>query len=383
MPLPSELPSIAFAMRYPDDVGLVWASLARGPGTAMRELAEVAGALVCFPVLTDRPAFQTPWATRLPCNWYDTQTPTSREQIQALVREHHIKVVFYWSCPSDSVDIRFLHGLGLRTINCEVDSYPPNSQQPLIKWLAKRLLRGWLAIGIHDRYVANAHHQRRFLLEFAALPAHRVETVVDGVDLERFTPEPRPEPAELDLPVSEYYVISVSQARPEKRVDVLVDTAIELFSLRPELSLTFVHVGGGQCLEEWKKRAAPLGDRYRFTGSKSDVVPYLRLATIFVHAAERESFGYVVAEAMACGKPIIAARIPGPSELMEEGVTGILVVPGDASGMARQILGLLDDPPRRERMGLAGRERAQRHYNSRRQAVELAAILKKELHNAR
>ncbi len=252
--------------------------------------------------------------------------------------------------------------------------------------MAETLFRefcGWLAIGIHDRYVANAHHQRRFLLEFAALPAHRVETVVDGVDMERFFPEPRPEAAGLGLPATEYYVISVSQARPEKRIDVLIDAAIELFSLRPELSLTFVHVGGGQCLEDWKKRALPLGDRYRFTGTKSDVVPYLRLATIFAHAAERESFGYVVAEAMACCKPTIAARSPGPSEIIEEGVTGFLVDPGDAGGMARQILMLLDDPPQRERMGLAGRERAQRLYNSRRQAVELAAIYKKELHDAR
>ncbi len=134
MPSPSELPSIAFAMRYPDDVGLVWASMARVHGAAIRELEEMARALVCFPVLTDRPAFQTAWATRLTCNWYDTETPTSRERIQALVREHRIKVVLYWGCPGNTVDIRFLHGLGLRTINCEVDSYPYHQQrkQPLI-----------------------------------------------------------------------------------------------------------------------------------------------------------------------------------------------------------------------------------------------------------
>jgi glycosyltransferase involved in cell wall biosynthesis len=210
-----------------------------------------------------------------------------------------------------------------------------------------------------------------------------VETVVNGVDLERFTPDPRPDPTILGLPVTDHYIVSVSQARAEKRIDVLIDAASELFRHRPELSLTFVHVGGGQCLNEWKARAASLGlgDRYQFPGTRLDVVPYFRLATIFAHAAERESFGFVVAEAMACGKPVIAARSPGPSEIIDPGVTGILVEPGDVPGMARELLSLVEDPLRRERMGAAGRERCMGLYDGRRPAVELARVIRGQLPN--
>lgn len=373
------LPGIAFAMRYPDDIGLVWASMARVHGDAVGELKSEVRALVCFPALTDRPAFQTPWAKRAQCDWYNTGSAENRERIRQIVGEERLQVVLYWGCPANTVDLRFLRSLGLRTINCEVDSYPATYQQSLLKWLAKRFLRGWLGIAVHDQYIANARHQRRFLLDFAGLPPNRVETVVDGVDLLRFTPEPRPEPEDLGLPHTENYVISISQARPEKRLDVLIDAAIELFRLGPELSLTFVHVGGGQCLEEWKIRAAMLGDRFIFVGTKTDVVPYLRLATIFAHSAERESFGFVVAEAMACCKPVIAARSPGPAEIIEDGVTGLIVEPGDVRGMAREIRALLDEPSRGEKMGKSGRERTDRFYNCRRQAIELARVIRGQL----
>jgi glycosyltransferase involved in cell wall biosynthesis len=129
-------------------------------------------------------------------------------------------------------------------------------------------------------------------------------------------------------------------------------------------------------------RASQLGERYQFPGTQAEVAPYLRLATIFAHAAERESFGYVVAEAMACGKPVVATRSPGPAEIIDPGVTGIIVEPGDFRALAREISALLDDPSRRQSMGTAGRERVARLYNSQRQAVELAKIIRAELQEA-
>jgi glycosyltransferase involved in cell wall biosynthesis len=371
-------------MRYPDDVGLVWASMSLIHAGVMIELAGAARAVVCFPILTEHPAFPTPWATRLACDWYDTKSPASRDRIRTVVDENHIKVVLYVGCPGNAVNLRFLRSLGLRTINWEVDSYPTHRNQPWVKWAAKQVLRRWLGSGIHNMYVANAHHQRRFLLDFARLPSQCVETVVNGVDLTRFTPDPRPDPLALDLPVTEHYVVSISQARPEKRIDVLIDAASEIFQLRPGLSLTFVHVGGGKCLEEWKSRAERLGlgDRYQFPGTRMDVVPYLRLATIFAHAAERESFGFVVAEAMACGNPVLSARSPGPAEIIDPGVTGILVEPGDVSGMAKELLCFIDDPFRRIRMGKAGRERCERMYDGRRPSIELARVIRDQLQSA-
>jgi len=371
-------------MRYPDDVGVIWASMAQVYEGAAAELKGFARATLCFPALSNCPAFLTPWATRVACDWYDTDSLASRDRIEAVVRENRIKVVLYFGCPGQSIDLRFLRRLGVRTLNYEMDSYPTVVKQSWLLWAGKRILRGWLRKGVHDRYIADAHHQRRFLIEYAALPRGLVDTVVNGVDLERFSPGPRPEPATLGLPVTDYYVVSISQARPEKRVDVLIDAAAEIFRVSPETPVAFVHVGGGQCLESWKARvlALGLGTRFFFAGGKSDVVPYHRLATVFAHPAERESFGYAVAEAMACGKPVIAARSRGPSEIIVEGETGLLVEIGDDRGLACTMLALLDNKIRRERMGEKARERAIQFYDGHRQSVELAAIIRQELARA-
>jgi glycosyltransferase involved in cell wall biosynthesis len=374
-------PTVVFAMRYPDDVGLVWASQANVYAVTAAELASEAAPLLCFPVLTEKPAFDTPWTKRLACDWYDTHTPASREAIAAAALEHHVRVVVYMGCPGESVDWKLFRRLGIRTLNYEVDSYPTDATQPWYKWAVKKVLRGLLHRGVHCRYAANSIQQRDFLLRFAALPASRLDTVVNGVDVERFSPGSPPDPAALGLPATDNYIVSVSQARAEKRVDVLIDAARAILDERPGASLTFVHVGGGPCLEEWKARAAALGlgDRFQFAGSKADVLPYHRLATVFVHAAERESFGFAVVEAMACGKPVVAAKSPGPCEVIVQGETGLLVGQKDPSAFARAIPALLDDRSRRERMGAAGRERAVRLYDIRRQSRELADVIRKLL----
>ncbi len=368
-------------MRYPDDVGLVWASMARFHSAAAEKLTGEVEHLICFPSLTERPAFATPWATRLACDWYDTRNPASRQRIRELVEKFNIKLVAYVSCLGQTIDLPFLRSLGLRTLNYEADSYPAAPHQSWLKLAAKHVSRRWLKRGVHDRYIANAEHQGRFLARFARIPPERIETIVNGVDVDHFSPTPPPDPHSLDLPSSDMYVVSVSQARPEKRVDVLIDAAAEIFRLRPELSLTFVHVGAGQCLAEWQARAQRLGlaERYRFVCTKADVVPYHRLAAVFAHPAERESFGYAVAEAMACAKPVVAASSLGPAEIVLPGATGTLVEPGDSRGLAQAILALLDDPAQRERMGQAGRERVLRHYNQWSLAVELARVFRSEI----
>ena len=70
-------------------------------------------------------------------------------------------------------------------------------------------------------------------------------------------------------------------------------------------------------------------------------------------------------EAMACGKPVIATRIGGVPEVVEDGVTGLLVAPGDEEAFAQAILRLLKDPVLRRRMGEAGRRRVERHFDQR------------------
>jgi glycosyltransferase involved in cell wall biosynthesis len=109
------------------------------------------------------------------------------------------------------------------------------------------------------------------------------------------------------------------------------------------------------------RRAAALGlsERVAFLGAREDVPEILAGLDVLVHCpVAPEAFGRVLAEAMAVGRPVVAARCGGIPEVVEDGVTGLLVEPGDVAGFAGAVLRLLGDQPLREEMGRAGRRRA-------------------------
>jgi glycosyltransferase involved in cell wall biosynthesis len=98
-------------------------------------------------------------------------------------------------------------------------------------------------------------------------------------------------------------------------------------------------------------------------------------STAFVFPSEIDSFGYAVLEAMAMGVPIVALRAGAMPEIIEDGVSGFLVDPGDDQGLVSAIETLLDAPDLRARMGAAARQRVQERYDIRRNAAGLVEIL--------
>ena len=87
-----------------------------------------------------------------------------------------------------------------------------------------------------------------------------------------------------------------------------------------------------------------------------------------------EPFGIVLVEAMAAGKPVVATRTGGPLDIVEEGVTGLLVEAGDDKQLADAILELLGDPERAAAMGQAGRKRAEEHFDISRVVRQLYEV---------
>ncbi len=99
-----------------------------------------------------------------------------------------------------------------------------------------------------------------------------------------------------------------------------------------------------------------LTDRVIFTGARTDVPDLLALADVVVHCSIRpEPFGRVVVEALAAGRPLVAADGGGVVEIVEPDRTGVLVPAGDASALAAAIGRVLDDPDAAAAMGRAGR----------------------------
>lgn len=123
--------------------------------------------------------------------------------------------------------------------------------------------------------------------------------------------------------------------------------------------------------------AADLGltDVVTFTGWRygpRDMPDVYAALNVLVSASTLpESFGLVLVEAMATGKPVVATNQGGPKEICVDGETALLVPPGDPEAMGEAILESLRDPARAAALGKAGRDRAERHFDGRRQAREL------------
>jgi len=122
--------------------------------------------------------------------------------------------------------------------------------------------------------------------------------------------------------------------------------------------------------------APALSSRVFLSGhvSHSEMVSKYYDATIFLNASYYETFGIPVAEAMACGLPVIAARAGGVPEIVEDGLSGLLVEPGDADALAAAVTKLLENKPLRDSLARAGRERVRERFNFDSIAGELAKL---------
>lgn len=100
-----------------------------------------------------------------------------------------------------------------------------------------------------------------------------------------------------------------------------------------------------------------------FTGFRDDIPAVMAAIDVLAHASLREPFGTVLVEAMAAGRPVVASATLGPMEIVQDGVDGVLVEPGNAELMARALVALLADPALRERMGKSALERATREFD--------------------
>ncbi len=133
---------------------------------------------------------------------------------------------------------------------------------------------------------------------------------------------------------------------------------------------------GGAYEAELRARAERLGvaGRVVFAGYRSDVPALLAGCDVFCLPSSAEGLPLVVLEAMARGKPVVTTPAGGTAELVVDGVTGLLVPPGDAAALAEALSGLLADPDRARQLGEAGRERVRTEFSAARAAEEILRI---------
>lgn len=212
------------------------------------------------------------------------------------------------------------------------------------------------------------------------LPDNRYELVYNGVDVSR-VPSDRSRGYEFKqrfgIPEEKKLVIQVSWLIPEKGVADFLEVA-RLIEAQSS-NVHFMVIGDGPHRDEYIKQAAELGisDIVTWTGNVSD--PFnegvFDAADVLCQLSQwEELFGWMIAEAMAFGKPVVATRVGGIPELVDEGQTGFLVSRGDVHAAAEMVLKLLDDPELSRRMGGAGRQKIETRFNLEMNVEELISL---------
>ncbi len=200
--------------------------------------------------------------------------------------------------------------------------------------------------------------------QFAALDtkAERKITVVhNGVDAQTFQPaQQRRDEMRRALGWDESVAVAgtVGRLAPEKGMDTFVRAANEI--ARVNQHARFLIVGDGP--ERAALEHMSNGNAVRFVGMQNDVAAWLNAMDVFVLSSPAEAFPLAVMEAMACGLPVVAFDVGGLPEIVQDGVTGLLVPPKDAGALTLAVTELLDDAARRRAMGQAGRERVRENF---------------------
>lgn len=148
---------------------------------------------------------------------------------------------------------------------------------------------------------------------------------------------------------------------------------------------TLLVVGRGALRPQYEAQARELGitDQIRFVGyvSDFDLARYYNLADVFILPSTdiSEAFGLVYVEAMACGKPVIGPRFPGVRTVIDDGINGLLIDPGNEDDVVRALDELLTDPALRQHMGQAGLAKVRQQYTWPLVAERLEDVYKKLL----
>lgn len=205
--------------------------------------------------------------------------------------------------------------------------------------------------------------------------------VLSGVELEPFLRigdrfSPSEAKRALGIPEDAPVVGKVARLFPLKGHDHFFDAAARIAEARPDCRFLLVGDGVLRAELEARVRRAGLDDRTVFAGLvPPDEVPrHLQAMDVVLHASLREGIARVLPQAGAVGKPLVTFELDGAPEVIEDGVSGYLVPPGDGAALASRAIRLLGDPELRERMGEAGRRFAVEHFSAERMVANVEAI---------
>jgi glycosyltransferase involved in cell wall biosynthesis len=198
-------------------------------------------------------------------------------------------------------------------------------------------------------------------LEAAGFPAARLQFIPNGVDTERFHPGAAADAPWIPppgWPSAGPIVVTVSRLVPAKGLDILLRAWRIVADAAPSARLVIVGDGPlrGEC--EATTRALGLASSVSLLGSRPDVPQILRNSHVYVSSSRTEGMSNALLEGLASGLPLVATRVGGADDTIEDGVNGLLVGDGDVEALGSALREILLSDGKRQAMGAASRSMA-------------------------
>jgi len=226
------------------------------------------------------------------------------------------------------------------------------------------------------RLVAVSDAVARFHAERAGFPRERFVRVLHGIEGEP-PGLPRAEMRRrFDIEERSLLLGTAARLTPQKGLDTLIRAVKRLIEHDDRFRFSCLIAGVGEDRDRLISLCRSLGleERVRLVGRVTDIPAFLQALDIFILPSRWEGLGVVLLEAMANGCPIVATRVGGIPEVVEDGRTGRLVPPDDPRALAAAVLDLARDRSERIRLARAGRSAFERRFTASRMADETAAV---------
>lgn len=277
------------------------------------------------------------------------------------LRPNLVHVAFCWTTYGASA-LWLAQHCGVPAVISVHNAFPPTDFNEWQRDLLQRAMSG-----VKGVYAVSDSAMTHFLALYRQWlpPGVRLAVIPNCVDVRRFQASARRRAAarqQWDIREDDEVIGSVGRLSAQKRPDELLAIFVQLAKTRPKLKLLLVGTGPLESSLRDAVRRQRLSRRVIFTGFLSQVESTIPAMDLHLLVSRREGFGIATIEAMACGVPALATRVPGSEDILQGSAGGLLLPPGDIEQAVNTISRLLDDPHRRAEMGRHGRAEVEARY---------------------
>ncbi len=229
----------------------------------------------------------------------------------------------------------------------------------------EKMLGIWQII-MMNRIVAVSKCVKNIFLSYLKMAKKKIKIIYNGIDIAQFSPRdshPRPADGKSEFG-SENIVIGIIGLLDKVKGHLLLFEAIKRLKAQNIRRFLCLVIGAGReelALRNYVKENG-LNNEVRFLGYRDDIPELLRKIDIVAVPSKREAFGMVAIESMAARVPVVATRVGGLPELIDNDHTGLLVPPGDTESLCMAIRYLIENPGIRKRMGEKGRKKVEKYF---------------------